>query len=86
MTTKMTTKETAAKLKDEEYYSKFITERLKEAKDDLKEHEAFIKNTLAEFEVILMLADDMAKELHKHDEKSVTKARYETIKSSFNIK
>ena len=81
----MITKETAIKLKEEKYYSKFITKRLKEAKEDLKEQESFIKNTLAEFEVILMLADDMANELHKIDSKSSAKARYETIKATFKI-
>jgi hypothetical protein len=39
----MITKETAIKLKEEKYYSKFITKRLKEAKEDLKEQESFIK-------------------------------------------
>ena len=81
----MITKETAIKLKEEKYYSKFITRRLNEAKDELKEQESFIKNTLAEFEVILMLADDMANELNKLDSNSSAKARYETIKATFNI-
>jgi hypothetical protein len=81
----MITKETAIKLKEEKYYSKFITKRLTEAKEELKEQESFIKNTLAEFEVILMLADDMANELHKIDSNSSAKARYETIKATFKI-
>ncbi len=71
----MISKETNIKLKDEKYYSKFITNRLKEAKNELKEQELFIKNTLVEFEVILMLADDMANQLHKIDDKSDVKSR-----------
>lgn len=79
------TKETETKIKEEKYYSNFITQRLKDAKEELKEHEHFIKNTLAEFEVILMLADDMANELQKLDEKSAAMARYKTIKATFKI-
>jgi len=81
----MISKETNIKLKDEKYYSKFITNRLKEAKNELKEQELFIKNTLVEFEVILMLADDMANELHKLDDKSAVKSRYDLMKQKLNI-
>jgi len=81
----MISKETNIKLKDEKYYSKFITNRLKEAKNELKEQELFIKNTLVEFEVILMLADDMANQLHKIDDKSAVKSRYDLMKQKLNI-
>jgi hypothetical protein len=81
----MISKETNIKLKDEKYYSKFITNRLKEAKNELKEQELFIKNTLVEFEVILMLADDMANQLHKIDDKSGVKSRYDLMKQKLNI-
>jgi len=81
----MMSKETNIKLKDEKYYSKFITNRLKEAKNELKEQELFIKNTLVEFEVILMLADDMANQLHKIDDKSAVKSRYDLMKQKLNI-
>jgi len=81
----MISKETNIKLKEEKYYSKFITNRLKEAKNELKEQELFIKNTLVEFEVILMLADDMANQLHKIDDKSDVKSRYDLMKQKLNI-
>ena len=81
----MISKKTNIKLKEEKYYSKFITNRLKEAKNELKEQELFIKDILVEFEVILMLADDMANQLHKIDDKSDVKSRYDLMKQKLNI-
>lgn len=71
------------RMNDEIYYSHFITEKMKEMKTEKQMTDDFTRQTLAEFDVILHMADAMAKELPAT---SFAKYGYELMKQKLNIK
>jgi len=74
---------TKSELNDEKAFSVFMTSKLIDAKDEIKHSSDFIRETLVLVDLLLMSADEMAKELGND---SQAKFKYETIKKNFNIK